>query len=218
VLETTQGAGGIFHAIPVTIPTAGRYDFTLADLEFPSALGSSALAVTQDTNVVGQIFGAGTLTGQQLSPGTYVLNFQGAPAANSTHGTYGLRVTNAPSAPVLTFSASSTSIASGQQTTLQWSTTDATACSASNGWSGTKATSGSQTVGPLSASTTYELNCTGPGGSTNASVVVGVAAANSSSKRGSGGGANDPTFIALIGIAAALRRARKVIPPAREGC
>jgi hypothetical protein len=208
VLETTQGTGGIFHAIPVTIPSAGRYDFTLADLEFPSALGSSALAVTQDTSVVGQIFGAGTLTGQQLSPGTYVLNFQGAPATNSTHGTYGLRVTNSPAAPALTFSAASTSIASGQQTTLQWSTMDATACSASNGWSGTKATSGSQTVGPLSASTTYELSCTGPGGTANASVAIGVAAANASSKKGGGGGSNDLVFIALLGIAAALHRCR----------
>lgn len=48
--------------------------------------------------------------------------------------------------------------------TLQWSATGATSCTASGGWSGTKAASGSQQITPpLSASATFTLNCTAPG-------------------------------------------------------
>src|SRR5262249_13459584 len=48
-------------------------------------------------------------------------------------------------------------------TTLTWSATNATSCTASGGWSGTKATSGSQSVGPLTQDTTYSLTCSGNG-------------------------------------------------------
>ncbi|HEX5429453.1 MAG TPA: dockerin type I repeat-containing protein, partial [Patescibacteria group bacterium] len=51
--------------------------------------------------------------------------------------------------------------------------TNATSCTASNAWSGTKATSGSQSVSPASTST-YTLTCTGSGGSGNASISVTV--------------------------------------------
>src|SRR5262245_43858840 len=37
-------------------------------------------------------------------------------------------------------------------------------CTASNGWSGTTATSGSESVGPITQDTTYTLNCTGASG------------------------------------------------------
>ena len=58
--------------------------------------------------------------------------------------------------------------------TLSWSSTNATACTASNGWSGAKATSGSESTGNLTSSKTYTLTCTGPGGSASDSVTVNV--------------------------------------------
>ncbi len=76
-------------------------------------------------------------------------------------------------APEITFSASPTTIQQGNSSTLSWSTTNATSCTASGGWSGTKGTSGTQVVSP-SATTTYMLACTGLGGSDNASVTVNV--------------------------------------------
>jgi hypothetical protein len=45
------------------------------------------------------------------------------------------------------------------------------------GWSGAKATSGNQTINPVSATSTYTLTCTGSGGSTTRSVTVNVTAA-----------------------------------------
>src|SRR3989344_268281 len=66
-------------------------------------------------------------------------------------------------APPLNFSANPTSINSGQPSTLSWSSSNATSCSASGGWSGGKSISGSESVRPGST-TTYSLSCSGPGG------------------------------------------------------
>jgi hypothetical protein len=79
-------------------------------------------------------------------------------------------------APTITFSADLTSIAQNGTTTLSWTTTDATSCTASGGWSGTQATSSSQTFGNLTQSQTYTLTCTGGGGSATQSLSVVVAA------------------------------------------
>lgn len=80
-------------------------------------------------------------------------------------------------APTVSLSASPSSIASGAASTLQWSTTNATACTASGGWSGSEPVSGSASTGALVASATYSLSCTGTGGSASRSVTVTVAPA-----------------------------------------
>jgi hypothetical protein len=76
--------------------------------------------------------------------------------------------------PVVSLSASPASITSGGSSTLSWSTTNATSCTASGGtFTGAKATSGTQVVTPTT-STTYTLTCTGVGGSGSASATVSV--------------------------------------------
>ncbi len=77
-------------------------------------------------------------------------------------------------APTLTLSANPATINSGQQSVLTWNTSNATACTASGGWSGAKNVNGSETVGPLTQTTTYTLNCTGAGGSVNRNATVTV--------------------------------------------
>jgi fibronectin type III domain protein len=79
-----------------------------------------------------------------------------------------------PAVPTISFSDSPSTIASGSASILTWSSINATACTASGGWSGTLATSGSQSTGALSASTTYTLSCTGTGGSASQSANVTV--------------------------------------------
>jgi hypothetical protein len=76
-------------------------------------------------------------------------------------------------APTVSLSASPTSITSGQSSTLFWNSTNATSCTASGAWSGTKAVSGNQLLSPTSTST-YTLTCTGTGGSGSASATVTV--------------------------------------------
>lgn len=90
----------------------------------------------------------------------------GAPSAPSTPST---------PAPAVTLSVSSSSIISGSSVALTWSSTDATTCTASGGWSGAQATSGTQSLSPIS-STTYTLICTGVGGTDTKSVTVNVTA------------------------------------------
>ena len=57
--------------------------------------------------------------------------------------------------------------------TLTWSSSGATSCIASGGWSGSQPLSGSQSTGNLTSTTTFTLTCTGPNGSNgSASVTV----------------------------------------------
>lgn len=79
--------------------------------------------------------------------------------------------------PTVTLSANPISIASGAATTLTWSTSNATSCEATGGWTGTRGTAGSESTGNLTASQTYTLTCTGSGGTTPAQTSVTVAAA-----------------------------------------
>ena len=78
--------------------------------------------------------------------------------------------------PILSFSGKDAKVAPGQQTTLTWSATNASWCSAGGGWSGTKATSGTETTAALWQTTTFTLTCFGPGGLTpvTKSVTVSV--------------------------------------------
>jgi hypothetical protein len=74
--------------------------------------------------------------------------------------------------PVVNISAGPNPITAGSATTINWSTTDATSCTASGAWSGSQSTSGSLSTGVLSSNTTYSLDCIGQGGETTASVTV----------------------------------------------
>jgi len=97
---------------------------------------------------------------------------------NDTH-TWAFRYQPKALTTSLTLSALPTSVASGGSTTLTWSGTNLTFCTASGGWAGTQATSGSQSVGPLTATTSFRLDCTGTDGTTisqSAPVTVTVTA------------------------------------------
>ena len=85
-----------------------------------------------------------------------------------------ITVTTTPTAPpTVSISANPSSIVSGTASTLTWSSTNANSCTASGGWSGTKASSGSQNVTPTST-TPYSLACTGSGGTATQSATVTV--------------------------------------------
>jgi hypothetical protein len=85
----------------------------------------------------------------------------------------------ATTAPTVTLTSSPASIAAGASSTLTWTSTNATACTASGGWSGTEATSGTQSVSPT-ATTIYTLTCTGAGGSATANATVTVGSGSGS--------------------------------------
>ena len=66
--------------------------------------------------------------------------------------------------PALTLEASAASAPAGGSVTLTWSGDNVDGCTASGGWSGTRPTSGSTSVGPIDADSTFSLECTGPAG------------------------------------------------------
>ena len=111
-----------------------------------------------------------TSTGPLAATSTYTLTCTGAGGSASQSAT----VTVTGAVPVVTLSASPTSVASGGSSTLTWSSTNATSCTASGAWSGAQATSGSQSTGPNTIASFYSLTCVGDGGSASAAVNVSV--------------------------------------------
>jgi hypothetical protein len=75
-------------------------------------------------------------------------------------------------APTVKFGANPATVSSGGATTLTWSTTNASSCSASNAWSGSVATGGSSSTGAITSAETYTLTCQGAGGTTSATRKV----------------------------------------------
>lgn len=206
VFDSTQGVGGLFNMRTLNVTTAGRYDVTLKDFEFPERLRTSWLVITRGTAEVGQVIGSSTVQ-LQLEAGTHVLNFLGQPAATALYGAYGLRVADSTPAPVVTLTAAQTSVTSGQGTTLTWTATNATSCTASGAWSGTKATTGSAPTGALTSNATFEIECVGPGGRNNASAMIAVNAPTP--KSGGGGGAVDVLLLLSLASMAGARIVRR---------
>jgi hypothetical protein len=123
-----------------------------------------------------------------LPSGTYqieVYSSEKGGGAQSLSGPFSV-VTVVPAtlnpAPTVTLSANPTTIIAGKETTISWSSTYATACTASGGsssgngvgWAG-NANTGQTVVQQPSVTTTYTVTCTGAGGtSAPASVTVTV--------------------------------------------
>ncbi len=83
-----------------------------------------------------------------------------------------------PDTPIVTISSNPVSpVAPGQIVTLSWTTTNSpTSCVASGDWSGSKAGSGTQVVGPLNSIRTYDftITCSNSTGGTFDSVAIAV--------------------------------------------
>ena len=83
----------------------------------------------------------------------------------------------APDAPTLSLSADNTNISYNTGTTLRWTSSNTTSCTASGDWSGSRPLNDSRDTGDLTSSKTYNLTCSGPGGSAFDSVTVNVGGA-----------------------------------------
>jgi hypothetical protein len=90
-----------------------------------------------------------------------------------------------PAVPLVSLVANPTTGQSGGSSTLTWWSFNATSCTASNvgaegsTWSGPQPIIGSDVLGPLTATATYSLTCTGPGGTASQSVTITVPGASS---------------------------------------
>ncbi len=89
-----------------------------------------------------------------------------------------ISLTGGSAAPTVTLTAAPTTLTLGQSSMLTWSSSSATACTASGGWSGSESLSGTQSVTPAAVGTaTYTLTCGGAGGSAVSSANLAVNAA-----------------------------------------
>jgi hypothetical protein len=198
-LQPVMNVPGGFTSQTITLGTSGNFDVTLNDLKFPAQFQNLALIGTSAGNVLGKVYGAGTFP-ISATPGNYQFTIVAIPPVNQQYGLYGIQIAN--SAPTVTLTASPTSVAIGGLTTLSWTTTSATACTASGGaFSGNQATAGSTSV-VVSATTTYTLTCTGPGGS--GAQTASVTATAAPAKSGGGGGVG-LGFAGFLGILSLLR-------------
>jgi hypothetical protein len=203
VYDKTEAVGTDFITATVDVTSTQSVDVHLTDLNFPAMFDSVRVAVTRGAERVGEIVGGGTFT-FAATPGTYIVNLLATPSATVGYSTLGLTVDVTPPAPGITFGAASTSVQAGGSAVLTWTSTTTTSCTASGGWTGPRAPTGTETVGPLNIDTTFTLTCVGPGGSKNASVSVTITPA----RRSGGGGAADWWLLGVIGIATLARRRR----------
>lgn len=178
------GAGGTSPTQTVTVSVGSASAPTLQLSANPTSVttgGSSTLTWTS-TNATG-CTASGAWSGAKAASGsqtisniqntsTYTLVCAG-PGGNSPSRSATVTVT-APEQPTLSLSASPATVNSGGQSVLTWSSSNATSCTASGGWTGSKAANGTETVGPLTQTTTYQLTCTGAGGQISRSATVSV--------------------------------------------
>ena len=153
-------------AEPSSVASGGAATLTWTSTNATACTASNGWSGTRATS--------GTFdTGPLTSTTTFTLACNGAGGSVTQAAT--VTVTGVVAAPTVVLTANPTSIANGASSSLDWSSTDATTCTATGGWSGTKATSGSQATGALIATTSFTLGCTGPGGTGSASATVTVA-------------------------------------------
>ena len=116
--------------------------------------------------------GSATITESSATTYTYVL------VCASAAGSASAQVSVTFTVPVVSLVANRTSLTAGQLATLEWTSTDATSCSATggapnDGWAGPKATSGSASLTSTTAGTfNYSITCIAGAQTTQATVSV----------------------------------------------
>ena len=148
-------------ASPVSVTSGGESTITWSSTSASSCTASGSWSGSKTTS--------GTQIVNPTSTSSYILACTGSGGTTTRNTT----VTVFTPIPTISFVASPTSIVSGNSATLTWTSTDATSCTASGAWTGSKTIIGNQTVNPAVTST-YTLVCTGPGGSDTKSATVTV--------------------------------------------
>jgi hypothetical protein len=151
-------------ANPTSVAYNGSSTLTWSSTNATSCTASGAWSGSRATS--------GSQTRSSLTAtSTFILTCTGAGGSASRSVTVSVAP---PPLPTVSLSANPTSVAYNGSSTLNWSTTNATSCTAGGAWSGTKPINGSQSVGPLTQDSTFSLSCTGPGGTTTRPVTVTV--------------------------------------------
>ncbi len=176
---TCTGPGGTASdtvKVTVDLPTPAPTVTLAANPSAVAAGGTSTLTwTTANSN---SCTASGGWSGSEATSGTFVTSELAVTTAYtlSCSGAGGTTVATAAvtvgPAPSLTLTATPTVVISGESATLNWTSTNTTACTASGGWVGPEPVAGSQLTGAVTAGTTYSLICAGAGGTANGSATV----------------------------------------------
>jgi 6-phosphogluconolactonase (cycloisomerase 2 family) len=170
------GCGGGGHPAPTVTVTANPTSITEGATTTLTWSSTNAISCTASGAWSGAEATSGTTVETPSASGneTYTLTCTGSGGSANASATVAVGV---PPAPTVSISASPTGITLGGSSSVTWSSTNATSCTASGGWSGTLGTSGTQSITPTAVGTdSLTLTCTGAGGSENASTSITVAA------------------------------------------
>lgn len=178
----TLSIGGVKSQFSVTTPASGFTALSLGISPGTIALGQQALLSWSTVNAV-NCTASGGWSGSESTSGTnsvtpsalglfaYTLSCNGMGTATATVDL--LVAAPVAPAPTVTLTANPTSGTVGSVSTLTWSSTNATACTASGAWSGSEPVSGMDTQLAYAVGTrSFTLTCTGAGGSAQATAVI----------------------------------------------
>ena len=161
-------------ASPTSITSGASSTLTWSSTYASSCTSSGGWSGTRGTS--------GSLKQAPTSTTTYTLDCSNSTGSAKASSTITVKAAPPPPsppstpAPTVSLTASPTSITSGASSTLTWSSTNASSCTSSGGWSGARGTSGSLKLSPTST-TTYTLDCSNSTGSAKASSTITVNAA-----------------------------------------
>ncbi len=207
-VQPVSVSGG-FISKSILLGTSGNYEVTLTDLAFPAQFQNLALIGSSAGAVLGTIYSGGSFP-ITATPGNYQFTLVATPTAPQQYGLYGIQIVNAP--PQVTLTASPMSVTVDAPTTLSWTTSSATACTASGGtFTGAEPVGSGMVSVVVAATTTYTLTCTGAGGSASANVTV---TATGAAAKSGGGGRIGLGLIAMLAVMFALVRIRDIKGPA----
>jgi hypothetical protein len=168
--------GGGSGSVPVTtVPPAPTA--TLTANPTTVAGGGTSTLTWSSANATSCTASGGTFAGSKATGGSQPT---GMLTSNTTYsltctgigGTSPVASTAVNIIPTALLTATPPAVPSGGASTLAWSSTNAASCMASGAWGGARLSSGTQSTGPLAASTTYSLVCTGPGGTSTAATAT----------------------------------------------
>ena len=174
--------------VNVSAPPPGNFNLNLggsiscnaAPLSWTASSGADAYRILRGSSRVDispyQPYTARNFTDTTVSQNTsYIYQIEAYNDGGTTRSN-ALNVDTPYCQPTVSFSANPVSIYQGQTSTLSWSSSNSTSCIASGSWSGSKALNGSENVVPLPPpSATYNLTCSGPGGSDSDSATIDIA-------------------------------------------
>lgn len=163
----TQGTGSY------TWTESGNFSASAPAVTVPNVVGSTqAAAVSTVTGAGLRVTSITRQNSSTVAAGKIISQQPGASSTAAAGSSVTLVVSSGPPKPVVSLQANPGVTGAGQPVTLTWSSSAATSCSATNGWSGSQPTSGTTQIIPQSLPITFTLTCSGTGGSTSASATV----------------------------------------------